>query len=145
MTVFFDTNILVYQYDLWNTEHRRVANDLIRRCADDEDTNVVLSVQVLGEFFSAITRKGPIPMDKRRAILKIEILREFQIIETDISLVESAMLRSERNQINYYDALIVEAALRGGADVLYSQDMQHGMRYGSMRVENPFEGLPPAQ
>jgi len=145
MIVFFDTNVLIYQYDLWNTEHRNVANALFRRCAESEDIDVVLSVQVLGEFFSAITRKGPVPMDKRRAIEEAQRFREFQIVETDVSLVERAMLRSARSQINYYDALIVEAALTGGADVLYSQDMQHGMRYDSMRVENPFEGLPAAQ
>jgi predicted nucleic acid-binding protein len=37
-----------------------------------------------------------------------------------------------------WDALIVQAALSGGADVLYSEDLQHGRRFGELRIENPF-------
>jgi predicted nucleic acid-binding protein len=34
--------------------------------------------------------------------------------------------------------LTLEAALRGGADRLLTEDLQHGQKIESLRVENPF-------
>ncbi len=41
-------------------------------------------------------------------------------------------------QIQYWDAAILVAAMRLGARVLYTEDLNHGQTYGSVRVENPF-------
>lgn len=39
----------------------------------------------------------------------------------------------------FRDALIVEAALAGGADRLLTEDMQHGQQIiEGLRIENPF-------
>ncbi len=40
--------------------------------------------------------------------------------------------------ISFLDALIVEAALAGGADRLLTEDLQHGQEIQGLRVENPF-------
>jgi predicted nucleic acid-binding protein len=40
--------------------------------------------------------------------------------------------------LSWFDALIVSAAQQAGCDVLYSEDLQHGQRFGSLRVVNPF-------
>jgi len=37
------------------------------------------------------------------------------------------------------DALIVRAALEGGASVLYSEDLQHGQGFETLRVQNPLQ------
>jgi predicted nucleic acid-binding protein len=37
-----------------------------------------------------------------------------------------------------WDSQIVAAAERLGADVLYSEDLNHGQTYGAVRCENPF-------
>ena len=37
-----------------------------------------------------------------------------------------------------WDAMIVEAALKAGADRLLTEDFQHGRVIEGMRVENPF-------
>jgi predicted nucleic acid-binding protein len=42
------------------------------------------------------------------------------------------------DRFSFRDALIVEAALRGGADLLLSEDMQDGRIVEGMRIENPF-------
>jgi predicted nucleic acid-binding protein len=41
-------------------------------------------------------------------------------------------------QIQYWDAAILVAAMRLGARVLYTEDLNHGQTYGSVCVENPF-------
>jgi predicted nucleic acid-binding protein len=44
----------------------------------------------------------------------------------------------ERYQISFWDALILAAAESGGAGVVYTEDLNHGQRYGSVLVQNPF-------
>lgn len=44
--------------------------------------------------------------------------------------------------MNFWDALIVEAALRAGATELVTEDLQDGREFGSLRVHNPFKADP---
>ena len=37
-----------------------------------------------------------------------------------------------------YDALIVAAALQADCAVLYTEDLQHGQKFGSLAIQNPF-------
>jgi predicted nucleic acid-binding protein len=39
----------------------------------------------------------------------------------------------------FYDALIVAAAIEAGCDTLFTEDMQHGRKFGSLTVVNPFD------
>ena len=43
-----------------------------------------------------------------------------------------------RYRISFWDALIVAAARKAGASVLYSEDLNHGQTFGSVQVLNPF-------
>ena len=43
-----------------------------------------------------------------------------------------------RYRLSFWDSLIVQAALRGGATTLYTEDLQHGQLFQSLSVENPF-------
>jgi predicted nucleic acid-binding protein len=143
MNVFFDTNILIYVLDPLEPLRQQVASELVEQAVAHD--LVILSTQVLGEFYSVATRKGKVPLSHAEAMREIERYAELTIVSTDTELTMLAMNRSYRNKIAYYDALMVEAALRGEAEILYSEDMQHGMRYGSLRIENPFRHLPPRQ
>jgi predicted nucleic acid-binding protein len=42
------------------------------------------------------------------------------------------------HRVAFYDALIVAAAIEAGCDRLYSEDLQHGRRFGDCVVVNPF-------
>jgi predicted nucleic acid-binding protein len=44
----------------------------------------------------------------------------------------------ERHRLSFWDALIVEAALRSGALRLVTEDLQTGRRIGGMTIVNPF-------
>lgn len=39
---------------------------------------------------------------------------------------------------SFWNALVVEAALRAGAKRLLTEDLQHGQKIESLLVENPF-------
>lgn len=100
----------------------------------------MLSAQVLAEFYAAITRKGPAPFSHAEASDFIDLLRVQPCVPVDADLVQAGAALAERFRISYWDGAILAAAHIGGADILYSEDLNDGQRYGSVRVVNPFAG-----
>ena len=45
-------------------------------------------------------------------------------------------------RLSFWDALIVEAALAGGAERLLTEDMEHGQVIEGLQIENPFLRVP---
>jgi predicted nucleic acid-binding protein len=133
---FFDTNVLVYMFEADQTEKQRRALALYERHLG-EDT-VVLSVQVLNEFFAAVTRKVAAKMSVSSAVGAVESLARGTVHPIDVDLTFKAIKRAERSRLNFWDALIVESSLRAKAQVLYTEDMQHGQIIDGLRIENPF-------
>ena len=68
-------------------------------------------------------------------------LSKCRIVSTDLALEEAAIRASERFEISHWDAAIIAAADTIGAGTLYTEDFQHGQRYGTVLVENPFRDL----
>ena len=69
----------------------------------------------------------------------LDQLRVLPIVWTDYPLVVTAVEHSLRHRISYWDGAIVAAAESLGSPILYSEDLSHGQRYGSVRVLNPFQ------
>jgi predicted nucleic acid-binding protein len=95
------------------------------------------SGQVLQEFYTVVTRKG-VPLSPRQAFDWIERLVRFPCVAVDTSLVVEAIAISERYRISYWDGAILTAAGFAGAQTLYTEDLNHGQVYGSVRAVNPF-------
>jgi predicted nucleic acid-binding protein len=133
-SVFFDTNVLVYAaIGAAKDERKRVcALDLI----DSEDFGT--SAQVLGEFFVTVVRKAERPLSARQALTWIEQWAVFPCQAIDQQLVRIAIESSARYAISYWDAAILAAAEALGAHTVYSEDLNHGQKYGPVRVVNPF-------
>ncbi len=135
MPPFFDTNILVYSVDTDETVKSGPAGKLV-------ETHLVrgrgaISVQVLREFYSASRRLGS-PLSEQQAREMVDYFANFRTLSEDVGMVIGAARRTGELYISFWDALIVEAALRSGADRLFSEDLQHGLVIEGMRVENPF-------
>ncbi len=131
---FVDTNILVYAFDDDSPQKRAVARQILREQADQ----IVLSTQVLGEFYVTVTRKLGKPLDVERAIDAVDALCALHVRPVGPALVRSAVRRSSSTLVSYWDALIIESALEAGATVLLTEDLQHNQRFGQLRVFNPF-------
>ena len=80
----------------------------------------------------------PRPLTVDEAADWVGRLFRFPLVEVDRQIVETALIVQRRYQLRYWDSQIVAAAERFGADVLYSEDLNHGQIYGSVRCENPF-------
>lgn len=66
-------------------------------------------------------------------------LRGPPILPVTEELVFAAMDAKVRHQISYWDAAIIAAAEALGAREFYSEDLNDGQMYGSVRVVNPFK------
>jgi predicted nucleic acid-binding protein len=55
----------------------------------------------------------------------------------DVPLILAAVQLSRQQQFSFCDALVVRAAIEGGASTLYSEDLQHGQTFGTVTIENP--------
>jgi predicted nucleic acid-binding protein len=131
---FVDTSILAHAHDAADQEkHARATALLLDLWADQAG---VVSTQVLGELYSVLTRRmGLAPADAREIVL---LYAAWPVIETDVPMLAAAMERHERDQVAWWDALIVEAALRAGATRLATEDFQLGRVFdGRLEVVNP--------
>lgn len=136
MNVFFDTNVLVYAVDAGDPVRKEMAIERFARAVKNDA--IVLSTQVLQEFYNIATHKLRPPLSAREATAQIGQLAAFQVVGSTAESVLAAAELVQKHRLQWWDALILEAALRGNADVLVSQDGQHGQRFGKLVVENPF-------
>lgn len=136
MNIFFDTNVLVYAVDAGDPVRKEVAIDRFARAVKDD--TVILSTQVLQEFYNITTRKLKPPLSAREAAGQLTQLCAFEVVGSTADSVLAATELAHKHRLQWWDALILEAAIRGNADVLVSQDGQHGQRFGKLVVENPF-------
>jgi predicted nucleic acid-binding protein len=56
----------------------------------------------------------------------------------DTRLVLDAARRSHALALSFWDTLIIQAAIEGGATRLLSEDLQHGRDFDGVTVQNPF-------
>lgn len=132
--VFIDTNVLVYAFDNTDPIKNEIAKATLAQLWHT-DTGA-LSTQVLKEFYSVAIRKLPLSHAEARKVISDH--GEWCATDTDAQLLVSASVLCEQYQLPWWDALIVEAALRCGATTLLSEDMQHGQTFGSLTIRNPF-------
>lgn len=133
---FVDTNILVYAYDETAGDKRDRARFLLAELWESGEG--CLSVQVLQEFFVTVTRKVPKPLDAVSAAAVIADLSHWRVHSPGSDDVLSAIDSHRRQDISFWDAMIVCSAASLGCGILYSEDLNPGQHYEGVRVRNPF-------
>lgn len=134
---FLDTNIFVYSFDKSAPAKARRAKQLIRQAVAAR-TGIV-SYQVAQEFFNVALRRFAQPMTALEAEQYLAtVFVPLMSVHSSPALYGEALRLSGRHGLSWYDALIVAAALEGRCSVLYSEDLQHGQRFGDLHIQNPF-------
>ena len=134
MRYFFDTNVLVYAYDRADARKREAARTLIEETiAKDEFT---VSTQVLAEFYSTAMRRKIMGAVEARALVRQ--WSDSHPVPQTAELVARGIALQQEHSLNIWDALIVEAAREARCDILYTEDLQHGRRFGELEIVNPF-------
>lgn len=127
---FFDTSVLLYL----------LSDDTVK--ADRIETLLgargVISVQVLNEFAVVALRKLKMPLNEVREVL--DTIRAVCAVEPITAETHDRGLAVfERYKFSLYDSMLVATALISGAEILYSEDLQHGQIIDNqLRVTNPF-------
>lgn len=132
---FVDTNVWVYAVDAGEPAKRAVARAVLEPTSGKD---IVVSAQVLGEFFVAATRKLATPVPEAEALAMVDRMARLPVVPIDAGLVRSAITGTAAWGLSYRDSLIVAAAESSGCAVVLSEDMSDGQVYGAVRVENPF-------
>ena len=132
--VFLDTNVLLYAIDDSEPAKQAVALALIAQL--ERDQSGVVSTQILLEYNSNLTRK--FKASRKSAALMTSAFAKWPVVSSDAALVLRALARSVESDLSIWDAMVVEAALLSGAATLYSEDLSHGQRFGTLTVLNPF-------
>lgn len=136
MKAFFDTNLLVYLFDADAPSKQARAREVLDR--EVRAGRAVLSTQVLQEFYVTVTRKLGRPLAPDVAYRAVADLSALPLVQVDRQTILSAIQRCRRDRLSFWDALIVQAALTAGAEILYTEDLQHGRVMDGLQVENPF-------
>ena len=131
---FVDSNVFVYAIDSRDQRKQQIA----RRLISDLQTQgaLVLSTQVLLEFFHAATRKVGFP--KMDALTAIDAFSSGDIVPSTSELVRTAVEISILDQQSVWDSMIIAAALQRRCPILYSEDLGTGRRIRGVEIRNPF-------
>ncbi len=134
MHTFFDTNVLVYCIDTTDLRKQKLALEVVASCG--KAGNGILSTQVLIELYNTLVRKQKLTNETAQRV--ILAYNDWACINSDTALVHDAITLSIRYKKSIWDAMVITAALRSGAQTLLSEDMQHGQRFDSLTIVNPF-------
>lgn len=134
---FLDTNIFVYSLDPSDARKAQIAQRMVTHAATSGLGTI--SYQVAQEFLNVGLRSFRATMtvaELERFFLRI-LLPMMRVSSSAPLLLEGLQLQTTY-QLSWYDSLIVAAALEDKCKILYTEDMQHGRRFGDLVIQNPF-------
>jgi predicted nucleic acid-binding protein len=127
---FLDTNVLVYA--VLSDDPRCPAAERLLAAGG------TISVQVLNEFAKVARGKLKWTWLDIEATLALVRSRSGRVRDISVATQEAALALARDHSLAFYDALIVAAALEAGCDTLFTEDMQHGRKFGDLTIVNPF-------
>jgi predicted nucleic acid-binding protein len=133
---FFDSNVLLYSFDVAAGEKRTKARELLDEVWKSRQGCV--SIQVLQEFFVIATTRLRHPMTSREAVEKVSRFADWTVHEPRSGDVLEAIGLHEALRISFWDAMIVQSARSLECSILWSEDLNDGQRYAGVLVRNPF-------
>ncbi|MGC1463336.1 MAG: PIN domain-containing protein [Terracidiphilus sp.] len=134
---FLDTNIFVYSFDQSAPVKAQIAARLLREALTTQKG--VINYQVVQEFFNVALRRFSQPMSAMDAEQYLRmVFQPLLAVHSSQALYVEALHLQAQSRLSWYDSLIVSSAIQAHCDLLYTEDLQHGQRFGGLRVMNPF-------
>lgn len=132
---FVDTDILIYAHDRSaGVKHLRAQMLLEQLWTAGWG---VISTQVIEELYIQFCCNASNPLPIEEVCLLIRDYSTWEVIPHTPTSIQDAMDLVLRHQIPFVDALILEATVRSGASILYSEHMSTMQRYGAIQIVNP--------
>jgi predicted nucleic acid-binding protein len=119
--IFVDTNIFIYAYSDDDLLKHNAAKNLLQN--DLLENNVIVSVQILNEFYSVMS-KSKLPHQGIAHFIR-EIAKQAYVKSVAMGTVELC-LEIKKYHYSWWDSLVLASALENDCKIIYSEDMQHG-------------------
>lgn len=133
--IFIDTNIFIYAYSDDNLLKHKIAKNLLQN--DLLENSVIVSVQILNEFYSVMSKSKLSHREIAHFIR--EIAKQTYVKPIAIETVELCLEIKRKYRLSWWDSLILSSALENGCKIIYSEDMQHGQVIeNALKIVNPF-------
>ena len=132
---FIDTNVWVYALTEQDHAKKKIAAELISKTYL-EDT-ICVNAQVLKEFANFAFKRTKKSADEINAMLKK--MASYSFVPDTKELVMQAVVLKERYDVGFYDSLMLSAANKAKCDVIYTEDLNSGQKYGTVTAINPFK------
>jgi len=135
-----DTNILVYRWDPRDPRKQSIAESLLREYAGTE--LLYLPHQAIVEFMAVAPRlrwMNQQILSVEDAIREAEdLLVEFPVLYPNEAMLRIALQGMAAYRFSWFDAHLWAYAEHFGIAEILSEDFEHGRRYGTVQVKNPF-------
>jgi predicted nucleic acid-binding protein len=141
MKIFVDTNLFVYAVDALSPFHHD-AGSFFESVAE-RNLEPHYSNQVLGEFFSAVTKRAARPLSPtvaaREALRMLQATQLVRLPIDDIAMKLTLALAGKHGLrgVEIFDAQIVGTMLSHGVEVLYTANVRDFARFDEIDVVNP--------
>ena len=131
---FPDSNVWLYALTDQDEKRKHQAEDLI----EENKERICLSTQVINEVCLNLKKKASFDEAEISRLISSFYLNYEIIILNQKILLTASDLRA-RYSFSFWDGLIVASALAANAEILYSEDMQHGLLIeNKLKIINPF-------
>lgn len=132
--VFVDTNLLIYCLDSRDKKKQKQARQCLKK--NEDEAQVVISTQILQEFYVASTKKLGVEPLEAKSLMKSFL--NFEVITVTHELIADAIDCSLLNKLSFWDALVVVTAESAKCVELLTEDLNHGQVIQGIQIHNPF-------
>lgn len=130
---FVDTNIWLYAFIEADAQKSARARELL------PEIQPIISSQVINEVSVNLLRKAHFAEEQVQQLIE-SFFAKYPVIEADKAIFLAASNLRQRYSFSYWDSLLVASALQANVEILYSEDMQHGLKVnGQLEIVNPFK------
>jgi predicted nucleic acid-binding protein len=89
-------------------------------------------------FFVTVTRKVAQPLSIDEAADRLREFCAWKVFAPTAVDVLAAVALHKQAQLNFWDAMVVQAAAELGCDVLWTEDLSDGQLLREVRIRDPF-------
>jgi predicted nucleic acid-binding protein len=134
MRAAIDSNVMIYAESLSDDPRCQMARNIV---AVVDINVVVIPAQALAETAHWLLKKAG--RSRSEAAESASYWRGmFRVEATTDAVLAAAFEVMEKHKLQVFDAIILASAAEAGADVLLSEDMQHGFHWRGVTIVNPF-------
>lgn len=138
--IFVDTNVLAYAFDESEKEKREIAKKIVKQITSGELKGVV-SNQVLAEFFTVLTKKITVPIEKQTAQTIVNGFidsNHWKKINYTEKTIGRAIETVCAEKTSFWDALIAETMIENQVYKILTENIKD-FQTKQIIAENPFK------